>query len=68
MIENYLEVIKVESSISICRDEKDDFILALAKDAKADYIITGDNDLLVLNPFDKTNILTFKDFKQKFKN
>jgi uncharacterized protein len=32
-----------------CRDAKDDKLLACAMGADADYIITGDQDLLVLN-------------------
>ena len=35
----------------ICRDEKDDEILALAKNSESEYIITGDKDLLVLENF-----------------
>src|SRR5882757_5685712 len=30
----------------ICRDVKDNYLLALSKDANADYLITGDKDLL----------------------
>ncbi len=40
-----------------CRDPKDDKYLALSLSAKAHYIITGDADLLVLNPFHNTIIL-----------
>jgi len=36
---------------NICRDKDDDEILALAQSASADYIITGDKDLLVLETF-----------------
>lgn len=36
--------IKVFSTVSICRDPKDNFLLALAKDATADFLITGDKD------------------------
>ncbi|MEL6384409.1 MAG: putative toxin-antitoxin system toxin component, PIN family [Cyanobacteria bacterium J06626_18] len=39
------------SKISACRDPKDNQILELAVDGKASFIITGDDDLLVLNPF-----------------
>lgn len=35
----------------ICRDPKDDYLLALAKAAKADLLVTGDEDLLVLKMF-----------------
>lgn len=34
--------------VNVCRDPKDNFILELADDSKADYIITRDNDLLDL--------------------
>ncbi len=32
----------------VCRDRKDDYLLAHAARAQADYLITGDDDLLVL--------------------
>lgn len=32
-----------------CRDEKDDMVLACALGGNADYIVTGDSDLLVLD-------------------
>lgn len=56
--------IRVEqtSNIKICRDEKDDFLLNLAIDGKADYLITGDKDLLILQKVENTLILTYKDF------
>ncbi len=50
------------STISICRDPKDNYLLALAKDADADYLITGDKDLLILVRFEKTIICTLPDF------
>ena len=41
----------------ICRDKKDDEILALAKGSSSKYIVTGDKDLLVLNNFDNIKII-----------
>src|SRR4051812_1662449 len=35
-----------------CRDNKDNYLLALSKDSKADYLITGDKDLLSLKQFE----------------
>jgi len=49
-------------TITICRDPKDNFLLALAKDAGADYLITRDEDLLTIKQFEKTIILTLEDF------
>lgn len=45
LITDYAIFIEVNSTVTICRDEKDNFLLALAKDGKADYLITGDKDI-----------------------
>ena len=58
--------IETKSELKVCRDQDDDFLLILAKDGNADYLITGDKDLLVLNPFGKTNICTPLEFKNLF--
>ncbi|MBQ6964121.1 MAG: putative toxin-antitoxin system toxin component, PIN family [Bacteroidaceae bacterium] len=34
--------------VAICRDKADDYLLALAIDSHAHYLVTGDQDLLVL--------------------
>jgi len=52
----------VTSNISVCRDPKDDFLLSLAKDGNATYLITGDKDLLILKEFGKTTILTVTEY------
>ncbi len=54
--------IEVTSEVTACRDPKDNFLLALAKDASADYLITGDADLLVLHPFEGIQIKKLTDF------
>ena len=65
LIENIsekLEFIEVASVITICRDLKDNFILALSIDGNADYIVTGDKDLLSLNGFKGKKIITINEF------
>ena len=65
LIENIsekLEFIEVASAITICRDHKDNFILALSIDGNADYIVTGDKDLLSLNGFKDKKIITINEF------
>ena len=42
---------------NICRDKKDDEILALAKGCNSKYIVTGDKDLLVLTNFGGIKII-----------
>jgi len=47
-----------------CRDARDDKFLELAVSGRASYIITGDDDLLVLHPFRSIAILTRTEFGQ----
>ena len=56
------ELTKVTSDLKICRDEKDNFLLSLSVDSDADYLISGDKDLLVLEKIGETKIMTFTDF------
>ena len=60
--DQYGKLIRVKSDIKICRDEKDNFLLNLSIDSKADYLITGDDDLLVLEKIERTKIMNFTDF------
>ncbi len=55
-------LVDVTETISVCRDPKDNMILELAVSGKADVIITGDSDLLALNPFHDIAILNPRDF------
>jgi putative PIN family toxin of toxin-antitoxin system len=41
----------ITERFAACRDPKDDKFLELAVNGRADLILTGDNDLLALNPF-----------------
>ncbi len=52
------EVISVISSIRACRDPKDDKFLELAIDGEADMIVTGDKDLLAIQPFHGIEIVS----------
>jgi putative PIN family toxin of toxin-antitoxin system len=54
-----LELIK---PLYVCRDPKDNMYLELAISACASCIITGDKDLLTLDPFGKVRILSATDF------
>ena len=63
---SFVTPIQVVSTVSICRDPNDNFLLALAKDAVADFLITGDADLLILEKFENTIICTLNDFIEKY--
>ena len=43
--------VPITESVRACRDPEDDKILELAVNGHADYIVTGDDDLLVMNTF-----------------
>jgi uncharacterized protein len=47
----------------ICRDPADDNILSCAIAGNADYLVTGDSDLLELREFRGTRIVTPRDFE-----
>ena len=68
IIDRHAVYISVISSVTLCRDEKDNFLLSLAKDAKANYLLTGDKDLLILKTFDVTQIVTIAEFQTTIAN
>jgi putative PIN family toxin of toxin-antitoxin system len=59
-------LISVKVIFDVCRDPKDNKFLELAVEAGAACLITGDKDLLILNPFQNTPILTASEFLEKF--
>jgi putative PIN family toxin of toxin-antitoxin system len=64
-IQNHSDFVTVKSHVDVCRDKKDNFLLALCNDGKADYLLTGDEDLLVLKKYKKTVILKIADYLHK---
>ena len=63
----YGEIVPVKSNVMLCRDEKDNFLLNLAVDSKADYLVTGDADLLDIIKIDSTEIITVARLNAKLK-
>ena len=62
IIDQQAEFVEVRSDIKKCRDEKDNFLLSLAVDGNADFLITGDQDLLELKEIKKTQIVTINQY------
>ena len=56
------ELVIPEQEISVCRDPKDNKFLEAALAGDADAIVTGDDDLLVLHPFEGVEILRPAEF------
>lgn len=52
------EEVTIIHSVKVCRDPKDDKFLELALNGRADVLVTGDQDLLVLHPYQGIQILT----------
>jgi uncharacterized protein len=45
------ELVEITERIAVCRDPKDDKFLELAVNGRADVVVSGDADLLSLDPF-----------------
>lgn len=56
------EVVPVSQRIAVCRDPADDKFLELAVAGRATHVVSGDNDLLTLHPFQGIAIITAKEF------
>ena len=56
------EMVEITESIRECRDPKDDKFLELASSGNANFLLTGDADLLALHPFRGTAIISPADF------
>jgi putative PIN family toxin of toxin-antitoxin system len=50
----------------VCRDRSDDAILACALAARADFLVTGDDDLLEVRTFQRIRIVRPRDFEALF--
>ena len=59
-------LIEPSEVISVCRDPDDNMILELAVSGKAQVIVSGDSDLLVLHPFQGIDLLTPQAFLEKY--
>jgi hypothetical protein len=57
------KLVKPKHRIKACRDPDDDYLLEIAVEAKAVVLVSGDDDLLVLDPFRSVRIVSYRDFK-----
>jgi len=63
LLDESSENLTIVTHTGICRDSKDNYLASLAIDSKADYLVTGDKDLLELKQVGGTIILKFSDFE-----
>ena len=75
IIDNYIKSIeKIGKKIvitgnikDVCRDKDDDDKLECGINGNADYLITGDGDLLVIKKYQNIEIITPKEYLEKIK-
>ncbi len=65
LFDSYGEMVNVTSKVELCRDNKDNFLLDLAIDSNADFLVTGDSDLLVIKKINNTEIITLEQLISK---
>ncbi len=61
-----MEIIEPITRIEICRDPDDDKFLGCAKDSRALYVVSGDKDLLDIGQYEDIQIITARDFCEKY--
>ncbi len=60
-----VELVASTQVVRACRDPKDDKFLEVAVNGRADVVITGDKDLLVLSPFTGIPIITPAEYLER---
>ena len=60
-----VQFVSIRRSVQACRDPADDKFLDVAVNGGARAIVTGDNDLLTLHPFENVMIITPADYLAK---
>lgn len=61
-----MDIIEPVTHVKICRDPDDDKFIECAKDSHALYIVSGDKDLLVIEKYENIQIITAKEFYEKY--
>jgi len=59
-----LRPVEIKTLVRLSRDAKDNFLLSMSIDCGANYLVTGDPDLLVLKEFGKTKVLSMTEFSK----
>ena len=68
LVHQAARIVKPAVKVHACRDPKDNVVLESALAGKVRFIITGDQDLLVLSPFREIHLLTPGDFLSVLKS
>ncbi|MFY9260228.1 MAG: putative toxin-antitoxin system toxin component, PIN family [Gallionella sp.] len=68
LLHEKVEWIEITDIFNDCRDPKDNFLLDLAVSGQANYLVTSDADLLVLNPFHGVEIISYPFFQDMLRS
>lgn len=68
LLEEISQNVPIKPTHFINRDLKDNFLLDLIDFSKADYLITGDKDLLTMKLFKTAKILSPENFEKALQN
>ena len=63
---SHCTMVEIGEIPSRCRDPKDDFLLELAVQSNAIYLVSGDEDLLELGQIGDCKIMTYAQFKAEW--
>lgn len=61
-----MQIVEEKAVVQICRDPDDNKFIGCAKDAHALYIVSGDKDLLDIGTYEEIEILTAKEFCDRY--
>ena len=56
-------IVPITAIAPLCRDPKDDYLLALSITSDAHFLVTGDTDLLEMQLINKTTVIKYTDFE-----
>ena len=59
------QIVPVRRRVRVCRDPNDDKFLEVAVSGGAEFIVTGDRDLLTLDPFEDISIVTPAEYPRR---
>ena len=62
LVKDDAAVVSPTQTVTVCRDPEDNALLECAWAGRADYLVTGDPDLLTLDPFHGTRIVRPTEF------
>lgn len=63
LLERQSTIVNPTDIEKICRDPFDDYVLAAAKEGGADYLVTEDEDLLILKRYKNVKIVNISTFR-----